>query len=443
MAVTLPAPLEPAFALLGVAWPGEDEDRLRECAGAYRAMAAALRTQVLPVADGAVTFAATDNAGQHIDALHGYWAGYSGTGPQQPGHLPALAAAMTAMAEGHDLAATLFEIGKTLLVFASSYVLLALTWAGAAAVVSGGLAVIRARAMVEAARRFAHRVMTALRRRFTTFFTSRLVRGVESVLRRVLLASRPALPSLATLGRVTRLGGAAASAAFSPLDAPRKHPPAPDSPAGTRWSGEYRIGPPQTPEVRYDHGFPYDPDAKPTPGDYASWYKWQAKQSTADLFRPDLEDGLAAYEHYLDGSGTDFEIDYEKAYKEDPGVAGSVEQAITNAQAEAERLHRQTGSSSFSMTGQPMRGNATTENWQKAIGAHAIWGSGQVTVQGGQATMELALHAEDRYNFNRGSHDAKTGTPDDENGRFETLGWATSFRTHGSLRRTVTWTIPG
>ncbi|MEV4066435.1 hypothetical protein [Nonomuraea dietziae] len=148
MAVTLPAPLEPAFALLGVAWPDEDEDRLRECAGAYRAMAAALRTQVLPVADGAVTFAATDNAGQHIDALHGYWAGYSGTGPQQAGHLPALAVAMTAMAEGHDLAATLFEIGKTLLVFASSYVLLALTWAGAAAVVSGGLAVIRARVMV-------------------------------------------------------------------------------------------------------------------------------------------------------------------------------------------------------------------------------------------------------------------------------------------------------
>jgi hypothetical protein len=37
--------------------------------------------------------------------------------------------------------------------------------------------------------------------------------------------------------------------------------------------------------------------------------------------------------------------------------------------------------------------------------------------------------------------DIATGAPDNENGRFSTLGWAKEFRTYGELERTVTWTI--
>lgn len=94
------------------------------------------------------------------------------------------------------------------------------------------------------------------------------------------------------------------------------------------------------------------------------------------------------------------------------------------------------------LTGGLTRGDTSAENWDKAIGQHAIWGSGNVTVRGDQATMEITLHAEDRYNFNAGAHDKATGIPNEENGRFESLGWARSYNSHGSLTRTVTWTLP-
>jgi hypothetical protein len=55
--------------------------------------------------------------------------------------------------------------------------------------------------------------------------------------------------------------------------------------------------------------------------------------------------------------------------------------------------------------------------------------------------MEVTVHAEDRYNFNRGDEDIATKAPDDENGRFAELGWAKSFDVNGSVTRTVTWEL--
>ncbi|HEY8532958.1 MAG TPA: hypothetical protein VIL44_03660 [Micromonospora sp.] len=62
-------------------------------------------------------------------------------------------------------------------------------------------------------------------------------------------------------------------------------------------------------------------------------------------------------------------------------------------------------------------------------------------MNGDKVTMKIKIHAEDMYNFNKGAADIATGAPDDENGRFSTLGWAKGFRTHGVVERTVTWTL--
>jgi hypothetical protein len=64
-----------------------------------------------------------------------------------------------------------------------------------------------------------------------------------------------------------------------------------------------------------------------------------------------------------------------------------------------------------------------------------------VVVDGNQITMKIKVHAEDMYNFNADANDIATGAPDNENGRFSTLGWAKGFPTHGEVERTVTWTI--
>lgn len=43
--------------------------------------------------------------------------------------------------------------------------------------------------------------------------------------------------------------------------------------------------------------------------------------------------------------------------------------------------------------------------------------------------------------FNPGAADIASGTKDEVNGRFAILGWAKEFKTYGSMKRTVTWTI--
>ncbi|WP_435058576.1 hypothetical protein [Streptomyces sp. bgisy060] len=54
--------------------------------------------------------------------------------------------------------------------------------------------------------------------------------------------------------------------------------------------------------------------------------------------------------------------------------------------------------------------------------------------------MRITVRSKDRYDFNKGMNDVKTGIEDAENGRWETLGWAKTFITRGTVTRTVTWT---
>jgi len=85
--------------------------------------------------------------------------------------------------------------------------------------------------------------------------------------------------------------------------------------------------------------------------------------------------------------------------------------------------------------------NASTENWQKAIGGHRIWSMGDATFNKVtcEYTLNLVINIEDFYNFNDGQVDIATGLPDNDNGRFEVLGWAKSFLSGGQIHRTLTW----
>ncbi|OLE21208.1 MAG: hypothetical protein AUG44_28265 [Actinobacteria bacterium 13_1_20CM_3_71_11] len=218
--------------------------------------------------------------------------------------------------------------------------------------------------------------------------------------------------------------------------------------AVARLTAAYRLLPDfLAPHLAFDDDFPYDPDASPTMGDYASWEKWNAKLHGAQVVRPDLDDATATYAHYLDATGTDMRIDYDEAYKEDTNIRRAVDNEILTARQEAERIFRETGQTGFEMTGDPALetelagGYPSTENWQKTLGDHTIYGTAQVVVTGNQVTMKIKVHAEDMYNFNLDAQDVATGASDNENGRFSTLGWAKGFRTHGELERTVTWTV--
>jgi len=89
-----------------------------------------------------------------------------------------------------------------------------------------------------------------------------------------------------------------------------------------------------------------------------------------------------------------------------------------------------------------------TENWQKAIGGHIIWLSGDVNVsdKNGETwlRLDMVLHAEDRFNFNPPKNGIKqrdivTGIPDDENGIFEITGLAKQYTHTSELKRIIEW----
>jgi RHS repeat-associated protein len=203
--------------------------------------------------------------------------------------------------------------------------------------------------------------------------------------------------------------------------------------------GNYKLGGPTEPPMSFDEDFGFDPHATATRADYWSWVKWGAMLEGSEWIRDDLVDANEAYAHYRDGTGTDLGIDYEKAYRDDSAIHGSLNNEIFSAETEAERLAPSV-EAHFTMTGNAVRINgATTEDWQKTIGAHWLWGAATVKNCGNKFTMTIALHEKDRYNFNHDAKDIATDLPDNANGRFAVLGWAKSFFTNGEVVKKVTW----
>lgn len=201
----------------------------------------------------------------------------------------------------------------------------------------------------------------------------------------------------------------------------------------------YSEGLPSEPDLFFDDDFAYDPDFELTSEDELNYLKWKTKLKGAQFLQY-LPDGCATYEHYLEGSGTDFEIDFEKAYRQDEGVRNSVDLKKQEGIEAAIEYYKKYGSTSFSITGQQTQNSIypETENWQKAIGSFSMWNSMDVKVEGNKMVINLTVHELDRYNFNSGMNDITTGTPDDVNGRFEKGGLAKSFYTRGSINRTIT-----
>lgn len=202
----------------------------------------------------------------------------------------------------------------------------------------------------------------------------------------------------------------------------------------------YVVGPPSKPSLTWDEDFEYD-SKEPEVGDYVDWAAWSAKEKAAH-FHPGLQDAADFYSHYMADSGEPRAFDYEAAYRDDEGIRANVDDEVVRAQRGVEELIA-AGSTEFSVTGDASASSAypVTENWQKTIGGYQQWSSADVKVDGDQVTMEIVVHAEDHYNFNRGQADIASGAPDDANGRFTELGWAKPFDSSGSVRRTVTWTL--
>lgn len=236
---------------------------------------------------------------------------------------------------------------------------------------------------------------------------------------------------------------------------------------------QFKEGPPTRPPIGHDHGFLDDGKQgvdvtkrkPPTAQDQERWRNANAFFVIAASQREDLFDGLKAYKHFLHGNGADFTCNYEKFLKDDTNaqvvLASAVEDVSTAAldvfdrkfkdaeKVEADRVDE------FSLTSTAVGVGAdfrypmpSSENWQKAIGAHALWISAKVKVKSApvaktrQVDIVMTFHAEDMYNFNPGASDIKTGLMDEENGRLEVVGLANEFLVTGTATRSLSFTVP-
>jgi hypothetical protein len=261
----------------------------------------------------------------------------------------------------------------------------------------------------------------------------------------------------------------------------------------------FTLGPPARPDIAHDNGFLQNPDdpndpnpiatREPTEEERRLYGVWERRAAAIQLYQGlpegvqdvivdhapedlrdfvsegqlrNIPDGIGAYQHFLHGNGADRTFSYDKFVAEDEAGQTTLENATINLQNGALHMYRDLLEQNPDLAGQPITFQMTsspigvggsnadypyprTENWQKAIGAHQIWLSADVTVTpdaNGQPrfTMDMTLHGEDRYNFNPGAADITTGTLDAENGVFEETGLAHQYMHYGELRRQVEWT---
>jgi hypothetical protein len=225
------------------------------------------------------------------------------------------------------------------------------------------------------------------------------------------------------------------------------------------------------PDFKMDHGFLDDGNGNidnskrrsATAKDWVQKAKWAAMLTGAEMLRWDLDDATRMYRHFLENTGSAMTFSYEKFARDDRTGAQIIDSAIEDVRAGAIELADPRGGSTFTIQSDvigagasdengdlinPRYGYPGTENWQKAIGAHSVWL--EATVQIGvdaatkrqRLTIDMTLHAEDRYNFNPGNQDISTGIADAENGRFEVTGLAREFDTSATLQRHFTFTVP-
>lgn len=218
-------------------------------------------------------------------------------------------------------------------------------------------------------------------------------------------------------------------------------PASPDDPNAPTSSGGYQIGPPRPPELEWDEDYVYN-SQQPTLADRLEYAKWRLKGEAAPLLG--LDDGARMYLHYMNNTGEDLDYDLAEGYSEDASVRNAVDRQIAQTAQGVDDLVASSGQTQFQVTGPAQSSDPyypETENWQKAIGGHQQWSSANVTVENGIVTMEVTVHAEDRYNFNRGQQDIASGTPDDVNGRFTEVGLAQPFNSHGTMTQTISWPV--
>jgi RHS repeat-associated protein len=204
----------------------------------------------------------------------------------------------------------------------------------------------------------------------------------------------------------------------------------------------------QRPKFSYDSGFSMFQKQKPTNLDYLNYSKWVSKATVATPF---MSDRVNAYKHYLGNTGKHYTFNLAKYINDDASGQRLLSDIKSIAMINAQKVLKKEGNISYYSEGFQAAGNGDfpypdSENWQKAIGAFNVYYKADLSAKANKNgsltyTLNLTIYGEDKYNFNPGQSDIATGTSDNENGRFEVIGWAKEFMQSGAAKvKPITWT---
>ena len=211
-----------------------------------------------------------------------------------------------------------------------------------------------------------------------------------------------------------------------------------DETCGSTEHGIYKKGDGPAPVTNWGPFNIVNPAATATWKDHYNWVQYGAKLLAAQVAGI-LEDATPFYQHFRDNMGTPKVFDLENGYQEDQSITSNVDAEVAYAAEAAKEMFD--GTSSFTFHAMSARSSASypvTENWQKTIGGHVLWAVGNAVYNEAECKLDLILtiKAEDYYDFNPGQVDIATGLPDNDNARFEVLGWAKGFSSSGSMSQT-------
>jgi hypothetical protein len=228
-------------------------------------------------------------------------------------------------------------------------------------------------------------------------------------------------------------------------------------------SGRYRVGKAERPHIPADNGhLDQERVHSPTILDETAYYGAVAVERIGEAAcsgikakhmpfcsGEDQTDALAAYNHFLEGNGATRTIDYERYLDQDPSGREALVIIFRDFRENVERLaHNRT---KFSVTSKVYSvGNLgdlphpETANWTRTLGSHYVWVSADVTVSVGRDlklaySADITIHAQDRYNFNPGQQDRRTGIPDGWNGMLEVSGKGHQYDNVGTAKRHISW----
>lgn len=228
-------------------------------------------------------------------------------------------------------------------------------------------------------------------------------------------------------------------------------------------SGRYVLGPPKRPPIKHDNGFlDKYPKREPTMADRRQLAKWIGMLEAAEMLCTpltgsyiahcggNLSDANAAYRHFLFGDGTDRTIDYDRFLHDDPAGKILLSRLTDDFEYHAaaigkDRIRFSVTSESYTVSNLVAGFSVApqTANWQKTIGSHYVWISANISASSSKGKIyydaDLTIHMEDRYNFNPGQQDSKTGIADAENGMLELSGLGKQYTTYGTSKRHLKW----